>query len=100
MGRKLRRNVALGAVVALGALGVAAGMPTPAAAAPGPHPLEQTRGLIQALGLAPLLCAGTPLAPTLQCAIYNPATETYFNPYTADGSSPGILGLDSFLGLL
>ncbi|HZN13637.1 MAG TPA: hypothetical protein VFB78_05170 [Acidimicrobiales bacterium] len=78
-------------------VGLTGGSPVAAAA---PHPLEQTRGFIQANGLAPLLCAGTPLAPTLQCAIYDPATETYYNPYTADGSSPGILGLGSLLGLL
>ena len=64
------------------------------------HRFEKSRGMIQRLGLAPILCEGTPLAPTLQCAIYDPNTETYFNPYTEDGSSPGLLGLDSLLGLL
>jgi hypothetical protein len=92
--RKVLRIFAVTGLLGIGTIGVGA---PPAHAA---HPLEQTRGLIQSLGLAPLLCAGTPLAPTLQCAIYDPATETYFNPYTADGSSPGLLGRGSFLGLL
>ena len=92
--RKVFSMCAVAGLLGLGAVGVTA----PAAHAE--HPLEQTRGLIQRLGLAPLLCAGTPLAPTLQCAIYDPATETYLNPYTPDGSSPGLLGLGSFLGLL
>ena len=94
MARTLLRGIALVGLASLGSL--IAGGAAPADA----HPLEQTRGIIQKLGLAPLLCAGTPLAPTVQCAIYNPATETYFNPYTEDGSSPGILGWGSLLGLL
>ena len=94
MTHKVFRIVAVAGLLGLGAIGVGA----PAAQAQ--HPLEQTRGLIQRLGLGPLLCAGTPLAPTLQCAVYDPATETYFNPYTEDGSSPGLLGLGSYLGLL
>ena len=98
MARKLLKGIAVAGTMTLGALGV--GAIAPAHAAPPPHPLEFTRGLIQALGLGPLLCEGTILAPTLQCAIYDPATETYFNPYTPDGSSPGLLGLDSLFGLL
>lgn len=93
MKRILVRGIAVAGVVGLGTV-IAGSAPAQAA-----HPLEETRGLIQNLGLAPLLCAGTPLAPTLQCAIYDPATETYFNPYTEDGESPGIFGL-GVLGLL
>ena len=63
-------------------------------------PLENYRGAIQTAGLGPLLCAGTPLAPTIQSAIYDENTETYFNPYTPDGSSPGLIGWGSMLGLL
>lgn len=92
----MTRRWLAGAVVA-GAL--ATGVVAAPSAHAQEHPLEFTRGLIQRAGLGPLLCAGTPLAPTLQCAIYDPQTETYFNPYTPDGSSPGILGLDLF-GLL
>jgi len=93
------RRVFAALAVAVGFGFGAIGLHAPSATAQG-HPLEETRGLIQRLGLAPLLCAGTPLAPTLQCAIYDPDTETYFNPYTEDGSSPGLLGFGSLLGLL
>jgi hypothetical protein len=95
MGRKLLAGLTVALGLGVGTLGLAA----PSATAQ-THPLEESRGLIQRLGLAPILCAGTPLAPTLQCAIYDPETETYFNPYTEDGSSPGILGLGSLLGVL
>ena len=94
MARTLLRGIAVAGLVGLGT--VAAGSAAPADA----HPLEATRGIIQTLGLAPLLCAGTPLAPTVQCAIYDPVTETYSNPYTEDGSSPGLIGWGSLLGLL
>ena len=100
MGRRLVRGLAVTVALGIGGLGMGAAAPAQAQVGPSPHPLEFTRGLIQALGLGPLLCQGTILAPTLQCAIYDPATETYFNPYTSDGSSPGILGLNSLLGLL
>ncbi len=100
-GHRVTRNL-LGriAVAASLSLGVVTFAGASAARAADPHPLEFTRGLIQALGLGPALCAGTILAPTIQCAVYDPATEAYFNPYTDDGSSPGILGFGSMLGLL
>ena len=85
-------------VAVAGALAV--GVVTAPAAEAKPHPLEFTRGLVQQLGLGPVLCQGTPLAPTLLCAVYNPGNEGYHNPYTPDGSSPGILGFGSLFGIL
>lgn len=48
-----------------------------------------------------LLCKpqGSILRPTQVCSVYDPASETYHNPYTANGDSPGVFGL-GVLGLL
>jgi hypothetical protein len=90
-----RRKLAVAAVGLAGVIGMTA-MPAQA------HPLEFTRGAIQRNGLAPLVCEGPVkiLQPTTQCAIYKPKNETYHNPYTEDGESPGILGFGSMFGLL
>ena len=102
MARKFIVAAAILAATAVG-MGSAQAGPFSRPTDPDPKPFEWTRGSIQYYGLAGVVCEGplgTIFAPTLQCAHYNPANSTYFNPYTEDGSSPGILGLGSILGLL
>jgi hypothetical protein len=101
-----RRRLVLAAAGLAGVFGMVA-MPAQAALLerpddPDPHPLEFTRGSVQYYGLAGIVCEGPVkiLQPTTQCAHYNPNGSTYHNPYTKDGSSPGILGLGSMFGLL